>query len=77
MRKNYNNTYSEVIGEDIIEIEYTYYYCSATHTNPSEEELNINLVLLNGVDITNFYFNSFMINDTHYYNIILENCRDE
>lgn len=77
MKKNYNNTYSDVIGDDIIEIEYTYYYRSATHTDPSEEDININTVLLNGEDITDFYFNCPMVDTTHYEDIILENCRDE
>tara|TARA_R110000737_G_scaffold314009_1_gene323600 strand:- start:343 stop:570 length:228 start_codon:yes stop_codon:yes gene_type:complete len=38
-------------------IEYTYYYSSGTHEQPTEANMEITNVFLNGMDITEFYWN--------------------
>jgi hypothetical protein len=39
-----------------LEIHYDYYWQEATHDAPAEDDLEITKVLLNGADITTFYY---------------------
>lgn len=70
-----HGTYSEEINENILEIEYEYYYAPATHYDQEEESVEVTKVLANGKDITDFYWGFF---DTEtIQDRILDYCRDK
>jgi len=58
MRTHYG-TYSEEINDNILEIEYEFYYAPSTWEQPEETIVTITKVLANGRDITDFYFGFF------------------
>ena len=58
MRTHYG-TYSEEINDNILEIEYEFYYAPSTWEQPEENIVTITKVLANGRDITDFYFGFF------------------
>ena len=59
MSRTQHGTYSEKINDNILEIEYEYYYDHATHYDQEEESVEVTKVLANGRDITDFYWGFF------------------
>jgi hypothetical protein len=57
--RTHTGTYSEEINDNILEIEYDFYYAPATWEQPAETIVTISKVLANGDDITDFYFGFF------------------
>tara|TARA_R110000796_G_scaffold64239_1_gene148889 strand:+ start:1224 stop:1451 length:228 start_codon:yes stop_codon:yes gene_type:complete len=56
---NLNKTSTYIVKEEKYElaINYNYYYNTGTHDNPPEAEMDITSVYLNGMNITEFYWN--------------------
>jgi len=57
--RTHTGTYSEEINDNILEIEYDFYYAPSTWEQPEETIVTISKVLANGSDITDFYFDFF------------------
>tara|TARA_R100001440_G_scaffold46937_2_gene66694 strand:- start:241 stop:465 length:225 start_codon:yes stop_codon:yes gene_type:complete len=57
--RTHTGTYSEEINDNILEIEYDFYYAPSTWEQPSETIVTITKALANGRDITDFYFAFF------------------
>ena len=57
--RTHHGTYSEEINDNILEIEYEFYYAPSTWEQPEETIVTITKVLANGRDITDFYFDFF------------------
>ncbi len=55
---NINTKGTYVIKQDhyVLSIDYTYYYNTGTHEQPPEADMEITSVDLNGMDITDFYW---------------------
>ena len=73
MSRTQHGTYSEKINDNILEIEYEYYYAPATHYDQEEESVDVTKVLANGNDITDFYWDFFDTEIMH--DRILDYCR--
>jgi len=52
-----NGTYTIEQDQYEMSINYTYSYSSGTHDNPPEADMDITSVYLNGMNITEFYWN--------------------
>lgn len=57
--RTHTGTYSEEINDNILEIEYDFYYAPSTWEQPEETIVTISKVLANGCDITDFYWDFF------------------
>ena len=51
-----NDTYNIEQETYVLSINYTYYYSSGTYEQPPEADLEIKSVTLNGMNITDFYW---------------------
>jgi hypothetical protein len=72
---NINSKGTYTIKEDhyVLSIEYSYYYSTGTHEQPPEEDMEIESVELNGMDITDFFWE--FVEDKVYERVI-EYARD-
>ena len=64
MNINTKGTYTIEQDHYVLSIEYTYYYNSGTYEQPPEADMDITSVNLNGMDITDFYWD--YLNDSVY-----------
>lgn len=64
MNINTKGTYTIEQDHYVLSIEYTYYYNSGTYEQPPEADMEITSVNLNGMDITDFYWD--YLNDSVY-----------
>lgn len=62
MGKHSKGIYTVEENDYEMSIHFTYYYEESDYFSPEESELDIEYVYLNGIDITDFYFN--YIDDT-------------
>lgn len=51
-----HSTYSVVTETYAMHVEYSYYYDSGDYYQPPDEEIDIKSVSLDGIDITDFYW---------------------
>ncbi len=56
MNINTKGTYTIEQDHYVLSIDYTYYYNSGTYEQPPEEDMEIESVDLNGMDITDFFW---------------------
>ena len=56
MKINSNGTYTIKDDHYVLSVDYTYYYNSDTYDQPPEEDMEIESVNLNGMDITDFFW---------------------
>ena len=63
--KTHTGTYSEEINNNILEIDYDFYYAPSTYEQPDETIVTITKVLANGENITDFYFEFFDTDKMH------------
>ena len=73
MNVNSKGTYTIEEDHYVLSIEYSYYYNTGTHDQPPEEDMEIESVDLNGMDITDFFWE--FVEDKVYQQVI-EYARD-
>ena len=73
MNVNSKGTYTIQENNYVMSIDYSYYYNTGTYEQPPVEDLEIESVDLNGMDITNFFW-EFV--EDRVYERVIEYARD-